>query len=197
MSWSANLLKKKYDRRIIGFDLRKNYMVSTDRIRATIDNQIWPQFDQIDDLISQCNGFNLFDQLDDSIRKMSLKKEALLVAFDMPLNLVNFLSSTFGLIPQLVEILRDDKEWHLVGFDVVDFRTQCSAIYSFDQSKLENEEVICNFSFQLNSYGLVQNELDAIDVACAFDKTVPDHSPFSPCGVWVKKKWGDGLGGRP
>ena len=186
MSWSANLLKKEYHRRIIGFDLRKNFMVLPDRIRATIDSQIWPQFEQIDELIFQCNGFNLFDQLNDGIKNMSLKKEALLVAFDMPLDLVNLLSSTFGLIPQMVEIVKDDNDWHIVGFDVVDFRTQCSAIYSFDQSRLEKEEVIRKFSFQLNSYGLVQNELDAIDVACAFDKTVPDHSPFSPCGVWVK-----------
>jgi len=184
MIWSARQLKVGYQRQIIGFDLRLKGEAG--QFFASVDCQIWPRSIQKKNFASQCNGFNFLDQIDDKIKSAAKAEDTVIVAFDIPKNLADSLLSTFGLILFPIELVSLDKAWYLMGFDIVDIRTQCSAFYSFEYSKSEREQILQKLSVQSNAYGLVQSEFDAIGTSNAIDKILPEHSPFTPCGVWIQ-----------
>ncbi len=201
MTWSAKSLTEGFAKSIIGFDLRALPLIckhapggslmsfppgatGKNRFPATIDNQIWPQRIEISSV--QFNGFNLFDQPTDELRDIAKRMEAVLVAFDLPKALADILSSTFGLAPLPTNVMTADKSWKFLGYDIVDIRTQSSAIYSFEWSNTELREILQQLSLQLNPCGLIENELSAVMHSISFDDIVPEHFPFSPCGVWIQ-----------
>jgi hypothetical protein len=184
--WSAGSLTMGYPRNIIGFDLR----VCTRGQRtfsATIDNQVWPRQTNEGSLLEE-NGFNLFDGPLEKIDTIGLPKDSVLVAFDLPVALVNTLASTFGIVPLSINLLSGDKRWKFFGYDVVDARTQSSGIYSFDWTEKELADMRGRLSLSLNSNGLVDDESLAIKSAISFDLLVNEHAPFAPCGVWVNQR---------
>jgi len=174
-------------RRIVGFDIR-------DRIESnnitSIDCNIWPESQIKTEIDSQNNGFNLFDSLDESIVDASVRENASIVAFDIPRDLATALSPTFGLEPLPIEYLFKRGEWLFLGYDIVDVRTQCSAIYSFDIKRERLEELLSDAAIELNQYGLIENQAQSFDLSAIFDKLFPEHSPFTPCGIHVAKSIG-------
>lgn len=196
MSLNRNQLVSGYKRSIIGYDLRikasdcfsRTYFFQKKNIEkgifpATIDNRIWPEIDEKCELKSPFNGFNLFDIVDDSIQKISQERNATIVAFDIPNELAIDLSSTFGLLPQPLGTVK--YSWKFLGYDIVDIRTQCSAMFSFSWTENEISMIFKELLIELNGYGLIQKELDAIRISSGFDKIISEHRPFVPCGVWI------------
>jgi hypothetical protein len=153
---------------------------------ATIDNQVWPRQTNKDALLVE-NGFNLFDGPLEMIDRVQLLQDSVLVAFDFPVALVNSLASTFGIVPLPIDLLLADESWTFLGYDIVDVRTQCSGIYSFEWTEMEFADICKRISLTLNSAGLVDDESLAIQAAVSFDLLVNEHAPFAPCGVWIDR----------
>lgn len=198
MEWKPGQLFSGYKRSIIGYDLRRkssdyDYFsnsnsfshldIKNKKFPATIDNQVWPEVDDKYKLESQCNGFNLFDKISIEIQKKCQESNAVIVAFDIPSELAIDLTSTFGLLPQPLDTV--EQSWRFLGYDIVDIRTQSSAIFSFSWTENEIIAIFQKLSIKLNGYGLIQGELDALRISSGFDKMIPEHSPFAPCGIWI------------
>lgn len=206
MSWNTSQLSCEYQRSIIGYDLRykavdydyfsSNHFscldIKTKKFPATIDNQVWPEIDDKYEIDSQCNGFNLYDNLDDEIQRKAQHEDVILVAFDIPTELADGLYSTFGLLPIPLETVPKEHELSFLGYDIVDIRTQNSAIYSFNWTEDEIKTIFQKLSISLNTCGLVHSVVDALRISSDFDKMIPEHSPFVPCGIWIKKKSEEG-----
>lgn len=193
--WSAGDLHPGYHRCLVGFDVRSSRPICAtlvsqppgceDSFIATVDNQIWPE--QIDaSSMALQHGFNLFESPPEEIG-IKIDNDAVVVAFDLPESLATTLISTFGLAPIGVEYVAGSSEWELVGYDVVDIRTQCSGFYSFNWTKQELEDALGKLSLTLNCYGLVDEESLAIKASVVFDSMIIEHAPFAPCGVWIKQ----------
>ncbi|MBF0552114.1 MAG: hypothetical protein HQK60_16460 [Deltaproteobacteria bacterium] len=186
--WSANQIRKGYARCITGFDLRVALMTDLHgegrKFPATVDELIWPEINIKEELKSDHNGFGVFDLIDDEVRDAAHAEATMLVAFDLPEDYVGVFSSTFGLRPIPVESVSSDKSWKFLGFDVADMRTRSSGLYSFTLTESDRKRKELLRELQLNSFGLLQDEEEAIKVSRAFDEIVPSHAPFAPCGVW-------------
>lgn len=201
MSWNVHQLQQNYSRKVIGFDLRDisidfesfqhKDVVAIDlanELPATIDNQVWAEYGNKHEIDAQCNGFNLLDQIDAEVEELAAQKLSLLVAFDIPNELAELLEATFGLEPLSLDLLSEDHGWHFLGFDVVDIRTQCSAFYSFSWSQKEWRNIVQETALKINSCGIIPSEAEALNISLYFDKIIPEHAPFSPCGVWVYRR---------
>lgn len=176
------------------------------KIPAIIDRVIWPRCikdeclkDEEDGYSNEyTNEFNLFcTHIDGRAvtnmppydwQEVALHSDSIVIAFDMPVCFPKLLGESISsLIPY--ELIFANNNWSLLGYDIVDIYTESSAIYSCcDLEPQDLETVFTKSSLELNSYGILQTESDAIIASCAFDKIVPEHSPFSPCGVWVYKR---------
>lgn len=200
--WSANLLTSNYPKCIVGFDLRSSPKVFEEiskasafqssgnlgggkKFIATIDNQVWPEQINSRWAVYQ-HGLNLFDRPLEKVDGLEFPINSMPVAFDLPITLASTLVSTFGVVLLPIELVSENKDWEFIGYDIVDARTQCSGIYSFDWSETELADILNRLSLPLNKNGLVDDELLAINAAIAFDIVVKEHAPFAPCGVWIK-----------
>lgn len=181
--WSASSLSAVFSRVVIGFDIRQ--CPQDGKIIATINSEKWPRPENLSSDAADENGLNLFLSVPTELTR--LFPNARPVAFDLPTDLVNSLASTFGLIPLPLNEVSATGEWEFAGYDVVDPRTQSSAFYSFDWSESELLSLLGRLSLTLNRLGIVDDVDAAIRAAIAFDKEIPEHAPFAPCGVWVHR----------
>ena len=171
MSWSSELIQPGYERCLVGFDVRELRKAIAP---ASLSTSAWNQAkaaQQVEDT-DFANGLNLFIAIN-PLRH--LRGDLQVVAFDLPSSQAIAIASTFGLRPLPLSTV---EAWSFLGFDVVDPRTQLSAIY--DLAAMTSSEVL------LNESGLIDDETAAIKAALSADTQVPEHAPFCPCGVWLK-----------
>ncbi len=199
MGWQSSMLSIRYIRKIVGFDIRvspsEHELNRNDvpylgnwydemAVRLTIDPLIWPSTINYNDPAIHSSGFNLLIAHPSAPPKL-FGGAPIVVAFDLPSALITELSSTFGLVEQAIEVVSQDVRFHFCGFDIVDIRTTSSFFYSFNWETAEITEILNKNNLRLNSWGIIDDEADAIKAACAFDKIIPEHAPFAPCGVWL------------
>lgn len=197
--WSSRQLQRGFDRTVVGFDSRarvdplrvdslgivvgRSIQLGGERwVPSTIDSEVWSRTAG-EDLLKETNGLNLFPSTQ-LVGKAAHGNDVALIAFDLPRHLVEEIATTFGL-NQSAQFSPD--EWEFLGFDIVDPRTQSSALYSFEWSRDEMIKHVSALNYSLNGFGLVSDEEQAIRFAIASDKEVPEHAPFAPCGVWRKR----------
>lgn len=197
--WASVGLTPGFQKRVAGFDARTSIApieiqppgiaaakligIGTQRWRpATIEPQVWPRIAS-DARLSDCNGLNLFPTLRSAGNAVTSDTQGVLVAFEFPSGLIESVATTFGLDARPAAESR--ASWKFLGYDIVDIRTQSSAMYSFDWSRDEWIELAESMKFTFNQFGLVQEESVAIAQAVAFDEKVREHAPFAPCGVWA------------
>lgn len=168
---------------IVGFDFREWNQNEQPPV-TSLDPQVWkrikpskPPFDE--------NGLNLYEISTNDLVSIQTEGNERLVAFDLPVLVVEEISSTFGVNCLPIETVADTSRWSFLGFDVVDARTQCSAFYSFDWTEMELADFFRRFACRQTPHGLVADLGDAVAASDAFDDIVPEHAPFAPCGVWV------------
>lgn len=168
---------------IVGFDLRKN---------SSLDNLFMTSYDALvryeevnEKFQEQQSGLNLFYIDPSGIPSLVMPSDARIIAFDLPTEFVTSLSNRNVSNPQPLPVANIGKDWEFMGFDVVDARTQTSAFHGFDLT-ISLEGILEKYSLRLNSHGLIDEMVGAVNVAKFFDELVPEHAPFTPCGVWLK-----------
>lgn len=185
LDWSADNLAPNYIKCLVGYDLRRKSTIQTVFLTSDDSNVCY------EDLWVQHNEFryslNLYSVYPEKMNGFAMPKEAMVVAFDLPLSLAeeinnkNFSASTLS-----IELVSVKNEWKLLGYDVADAVRQYSAFYGFDWDKDELDGILISTAVKLNEYGIVDDQNSAIKLAIFFDKLIPEHAPFAPCGVWLK-----------
>ncbi|MDR2924553.1 MAG: hypothetical protein LBU76_01115 [Azoarcus sp.] len=193
---------------ILFFDQYRIWMQDRGIFPATVDDQIWQckttENSQLEDgkngfnlyqewpyremnrnSLQKENEFYLFKKLFEKINNEQSPKNSILVAFDFPVTLVNTIADSFGIYPLSVDLIISDKNWNFLGYDVADIRLLCSGFYGFDWTEIEFDDICSKQCLNLNSRGLIDDELLAIKSSISFDILVREHAPFAPCGVWV------------
>jgi hypothetical protein len=172
-------------RTLVGFDIRKS---------SSLNNLFMTSYDdtvRYEDIYEKFqdyqSGLNLFVVDPLIIPSLRIPSGALIIAFDLPTDVVVRLSN--GNVSNPQPLPKDDIQdgWSFAGFDVVDPVTQTSVFHGFDLSfsieKLLNENLI-----NLNKHRLLSDMGSAQVIANAFDTLIPEHAPFSPCGIWLKRQ---------
>jgi hypothetical protein len=178
---SKNLLKRK----IVGFDLRRES--SLNRLYLTSYDDSVRYEDIYEKYQDQLSGINLFFTDPTNIYSLILPGDARVVAFDLPVKRVVELINGNVSNPEPIPTLNVDIGWDFIGFDIVDALTQTSAFHGFDMTTIHLREVTGRSSIRFNSYGLIDDEDAAIAATELFNSLMPEHAPFSPCGVWLKQ----------
>jgi hypothetical protein len=177
---------KKYsqERTVIGFDIRKGSSLHN-LFMTSYDEEV--RYENIYEKYQKYrSGINLFFVDPSSITLLEIPVGALVVAFDLPNDLVeDLLNGNVSRPYPLPEINIRSGEWAFVGFDVVDPYTQRSAFHAFGSEF--SREIIDSCSIVLNNYGLLENIESALKVSGFCDNNVQEYAPFSPCGIWLKK----------
>lgn len=185
-SWQSSTLKNFFERTIVGFDLRKNSSLNN-LFMTSYDDSV--RYEEINEKYQdQMTGLNLFHIDPSNIPSLMIPVDARIVAFDLPTEFVTCLSNGNVSNPQPLPLVRVNRGWEFMGFDVVDAITQTSAFYGFDRSPSDLKELSEKVRIQFNSHGLIENEETAVRAATFFDGLYWEHAPFSPCGVWLKQE---------
>ena len=192
LNWSANSISTNYTKCLVGFDLRRKSTLK--KVFLTSDDEnvcysdLWGKYDDIK------YSLNLFPILPSRINGLSIPEDAVVIAFDLPLSLAeainnsrNFATSTLS-----IELVSINENWKFLGYDVADPIGQYSAFYGFEWESYELNEILKPMSIALNENGIISEQQLAINAAIHFDELIPEHAPFSPCGVWIfqEKKLG-------
>lgn len=177
--------KNLSERRIVGFDLRKES--SLDRLYLTSYDESVRYEDINEKYQDQLSAINLFFTDPTDIYSMMLPGDARVVAFDLPVQCVVELIKGNVSSPHPLPALDVDSGWDFMGFDIVDALTQTSAFHGFDIATAHLHEVAGKNSIRFNSHGLIDDEDAAIASAELFNSLIPEHAPFSLCGVWLKQ----------
>ena len=170
-------------RTLVGFDIRKSsssnnlFMTSYDDIVRYED--IYERFQDYQ------TGLNLFFVDPLSIPTLQIPQGAIIVAFDLPTDLVVQLSNGNVSNPQPLPKVNIQNGWEFAGFDVVDPMTQTSAFHGFDLT-FTLEQLIKKYSIVFNGHRLLYDMESAQKVADIFDALIPEHAPFSSCGIWLR-----------
>lgn len=173
------------ERTVIGFDIRKSLPLKNLFMTSYDDNV------RYEDIYEMCkeyqSGINLFFVDPSRITSIKIPTGARIIAFDLPTDLVaSLLNGNVSRPYPLPKINIKSDGWDFVGYDVVDPYTQTSAFYGF--TKKFSEKITDSCFIILNSYGLLENIESAKKVSEFCDHLVPEHAPFSPCGVWLKQE---------
>lgn len=187
LDWLANSLAINYVKCLVGFDLRRGATLNKVFLTSDDENvcyeEMWEKYNDIR------YSLNLFSTLPQKINRFLMPEDAEIIAFDLPLSLVedindkNFSASTLS-----IELVYGKSNWKFLGYDVVDAIRQYSAFYGFDWGKEELNNILKSESIQLNKNGIISDQESAIKSSIFFDKLIPEHAPFAPCGVWLKIK---------
>lgn len=179
--WHASSLQNNFARRIVGFDLRRGASLSRLFMASYDESARYEEFNERHK--GQTNGMNLF-YADPSDHLKGIPSDAWIVAFDLPDGLVLRLlngnvSSPYPLPPESL-----GNEWKFAGFDVIDPITQTSFLNGFDD--IDGYGLIVSGKIELNAYSLIDDDIAAIRISTDADRLIPEHSPFAPCGIWLK-----------
>ena len=182
--WRSSMLKKPFERTIVGFDLRRSS--SLNRLFMTAYDDSVRYEDIYENWQDQLSGLNLFYSDPTCIPALAIPADAVVIAFDLPAEFVTYLSMGTVSSPEPLPSAGLGKDWAFIGFDVVDAITQISAFYGMDRTPSELEWIAKNLKFNFNDNGLIDKEEIALKGAKFFDQLVMEHAPFSPCGIWLK-----------
>lgn len=198
-------------RRVLGFDIRISLSKLAHSFRSppptrsllkhilfplTLDTELWPsvldlEFGKDTDQIV-LNGYNLlFDLTDDVLKRAAAQNEPFVLgAFDISSSTYESLRGTFGdgwNKPGGTSQDLIDAGWILMGFDVVDPRTQLSGFFSFDFSPEEQAKIQDVVGAAMTPFGLLArlDNAKAQAAAALLGSLIPEHGPFSACGVWL------------
>lgn len=173
------------ERTIIGFDIRKSSSLNN-LFMTSYDEDV--RFEDIYEKFQEyLSGLNLFFVDPSSIKTLEIPMGARIIAFDLPSDVVAYLESGNVSNPKPLPKINTHREWDFVGFDVVDPITQTSAFHGFD-FPFSMEKLVEPYSVAFNNYGLLENGECAAKVAKFFNNLIPEHAPFSPCGIWLKQE---------
>jgi hypothetical protein len=180
----SSMLHSPFERALIGFDLRKAESVAQ-LFLTSYDEDV-----RFEDLMETSGRFlsaiNLFQTDPTDIPSIKLPPNARVVAFDLPIEyLIHQARGNVSTCPRInMEVLRDG--WKFIGFDIVDPMTQSSAFSLVAISPRDLTNGIFN-GLSRNGYGVVDDQDAALKAASFFDSLIPEHAPFVPCGIWLKK----------
>lgn len=175
-----------FERTIVGFDLRKNSSLNN-LFMTSYDETV--RYEEINEKYrNQQSGLNLFNIDPSHIPLFTVPVDARIVAFDLPVEFVNFLSSGNVSNPLPLPFIDINHGWKFMGFDVVDANTQTSAFHGFDKATTYVIEAMKKCSFIFNDHGLIDDTEAAARASIFFDSLIPEHTPFLPCGVWLRNE---------
>ncbi len=170
---------------LVGFDIRKS---------SSLSNLFMTSYDDIvryegiyEKFQDYQSGLNLFFVDPLSIPSLQIPQGSLIIAFDLPTDLVVRLSNGNVSNPQPLPKANIQNGWDFVGFDVVDPMTQTSVFHEFDLS-FPIEILLKKYSITFNRHRLLYDIESAQTMVDVFDTLIPEHAPFSPCGIWLKKR---------
>jgi len=169
---------KTFSRAIVGFDFRRKE--SLPRVFLTSYNEKIRYEDLMEKHEAELSPINMFAVDPSTIKSINLPPDGCIVAFDMPTDYLNNISEGNVSNPPSFPISQLDASWRFLGYDIVDPRTQSSALNDFNI--LEFPESLS----ALNEFGLINSPDIALKGAAYFDIKIPEHKPFVPCGVWLK-----------
>jgi hypothetical protein len=194
-------------RRVLGFDVRvglskllnvygpqhgaEGSRLSRGICRLTMDPELWPSVVKRDEDrdLPQLNGYNLYSELSANVLEgITQEDQSLRAAFDIAASSYASLQGTFGMGWNRLDATSQqllEEGWMLLGFDVVDPRTQLSGLHSFELSPAELAQLEVTVRPAISEFGLVANLRSAEASASLLDGIVPEHAPFCACGIWV------------
>ena len=183
--WRSQTLKSKFERTVVGFDLRKGDSLNS-LFMTSYDELV--RYEELNEQHqNELTGLNLFNIDPSKIPSLTIPIDGRVVAFDLPTKFVIYLSNGSVSNPQPLPAAWSSKSWEFMGFDVVDAITQTSALHGFDWSLSNLKKITEKLKLQFNSHGLIEDEDAALGAARFFDDFVEKHAPFAPCGIWLKK----------
>lgn len=186
IGWRSQVLKKHFDRTVVGFDLRKGDSLNS-LFMTSYDASV--RYEELNEQHQNAlTGLNLFHIDPSKIPFLTIPTNGRVIAFDLPTEFVIYLSNGNVSNPQPLPLAWSDKDWQFMGFDIVDAITQTSALHGFDWPISDLRKVAEKLRLQFNSHGLIIDENAAIKVAKFFDDLFEEHAPFAPCGIWLKSE---------
>lgn len=178
------LSNRSPNRTLIGFDLRRRAVVGNLFMTSYSDSIRYEDFiDQHQDALSGVNMFAL-DPSDPPISP--IPGDAMVVAYDLPVDFVRCLQKGKVSIPPEIQDIPPRGNWCFKGFDIVDVRTQTSALNGFDLTSRVLQQMLRKCSVRRNVSGLIHDWNAAVRAAMQFDRIYSEHVPFMPSGVWQK-----------
>lgn len=169
------------ERTIIGYDIRKPEAISA--IKITSYNE-----DARYESIYDCNGIelsgiNLFIVDPSKIPTLEIPENGRIIAFDLPTSFVISAQKSNVSVPLMLPWFEEMTEWKFLGFDLMDVRTQLSALELY---VLDEGAQILDMPIEVNEYGLIENVRDAERFSHLLNNKYSEHAPFIPAGVWLK-----------
>jgi hypothetical protein len=185
LDWRSTRLTSSFLRAVIGFDLRR--MKSLQRLFLTSYNDKVRYEEVMEAYESQLSVMNVFPIDPTNMASLTIPADGCIVAFDLPVDYLAYLAKGNVSNPPSLPITSLDSNWHFMGFDVVDPRTQSSALNEFELPKhVLSEGGADHGQLSLNDHGLIVRPEEALRAAIFFDEKFPEHRPFVPCGIWLK-----------
>jgi hypothetical protein len=185
MTWRSNSLFAGFDRTVVGFDLRRCSSLS--RLFITSYDESVRYEEIIEKYEDKLLGMHFFNVDPSKISSLVIPSDGRIVAFDLPVSLVDYLLNCNIVSPQPLSIELNIDEWKFMGFDIVDAYFQYSAFHGFNWATSTAGELEEKFNFPLNDVELIANDRVALRAAEFFDGLIEQHAPFAPCGIWLKK----------
>lgn len=171
-------------RTVVGFDIRRG---------SSLNNLFMTSYDEdtryeymYEELHNYQNGLNLFFVDPSDLESLEIPADARIIAFDLPADVVQCLLEGNVSNPQPLPKTDLRNGWDFVGFDVVDPITQTSAFHGFTPP-IPVERLIEDDVISFNNYGLLEDFESALKIANCCSEYIPEHAPFSPCGIWLKQ----------
>lgn len=174
---------------VLGYDLR----LRVNEVIFCLDPYIWLSLKNtnleqylsafnINSIWDLSNGVNLMTEMPKSV-----PKGFALVAFDAPINIIDYMSDSFALSDSLTKPVELTllNEFNFLGFDIVDLWTQTSVLHK--NTALYEDDKQDFFKYYKNENQLIQYEKEAWDCCRIADKEFP-FEPYQPVGIWLHKK---------
>lgn len=193
----TDLLDKEYPRGLFGFDLRlvDDLQIfskdSTNLMTASLSPYVW-QTAFPESWECYQHELGLFSEYLDvfvnrhQINNFVLDNNVVEVAFDIPVEILKNLILYYEVQAISLELICSSDDWLFLGFDVVDPTTLMSGLNTKFKELLASQLSEKEFIKQLNRFRLFGKVDAAISTSLFLNDLVPEHSPFVPCGVWVK-----------
>lgn len=78
--------------------------------------------------------------------------------------------------------------WEFVGFDILDLNGLISGLSGCEYKPESKQKLYANFANALNDLGLFNSNILALRFANVRGLQIPQHAPFTPVGVWIKRR---------